>query len=44
MILFGLYSGQRLGDIAKLTWWNRKSLARSSRTVANQAGEKLAIV
>jgi integrase len=22
MILFGLYSGQRLGDIAKLTWAN----------------------
>jgi integrase len=36
MILFGLYSGQRLGDIARLTWANLDLQAAELRLVASK--------
>lgn len=40
MILFGLYTGQRLGDIATLTWQNI-DLAGEIRLVARKTGKTL---
>lgn len=41
MILFGLYSGQRLGDIAKLTWANLDLQANELRLVTSKTGKTI---
>lgn len=41
MILFGLYSGQRLGDIAKLNWANLDLLAGELRLVTSKTGKTI---
>lgn len=41
MILFGLYSGQRLGDIAKLTWANLDLQAGELRLVTSKTGKTI---
>ena len=41
MILFGLYSGQRLGDIAKLTWANLDLQAGELRLVTGKTGKRI---
>jgi len=41
MILFGLYSGQRLGDIAKLTWANLGLQAEELRLVTSKTGKTI---
>jgi len=41
MILFGLYSGQRLGDIAKLTWENIDLQAGELRLVTGKTGKTI---
>ena len=39
MILFGLYSGQRLGDVARLTWANLDLQARELRMETQKTGK-----
>ena len=39
MILFGLYSGQRLGDVARLTWANLDLQARELRIETQKTGK-----
>ncbi len=41
MVLFGLYSGQRLGDIAKLTWANLDLQASELRLVTSKTGKTI---
>lgn len=41
MVLFGLYSGQRLGDIAKLTWANLDLSAGELRLVTGKTGKRI---
>jgi integrase len=41
MILFGLYSGQRLGDIARLTWENVNLQAAELRLVTGKTGRRI---
>ena len=41
MILFGLYSGQRLGDIAKLTWANLDLQVGELRLVTGKTGKTI---
>jgi integrase len=41
MILFGLYSGQRLGDIAVLTWANIDLQAGELRLVTGKTGKRI---
>jgi integrase len=41
MILFGLYTGQRLGDIASLTWGNIDQEASEIRFVAAKTGRSM---
>lgn len=41
MILFGLYSGQRLGDIARLTWANLDLQAGELRLVTGKTGKRI---
>jgi len=41
LILFGLYSGQRLGDIAKLTWANIDLQAGEFRLVTGKTGKTI---
>lgn len=41
MILFGLYSGQRLGDIANLTWANLDLHVGELRLVASKTGKTI---
>lgn len=41
LILFGLYSGQRLGDIAKLTWANIDLQAGELRLVTGKTGKTI---
>lgn len=41
MILFGLYSGQRLGDIAKLTWANLDLQSGELRLVTSKTGKTI---
>jgi integrase len=41
MILFGLYSGQRLGDIAGLTWANVDLQAGELRLVTGKTGKRI---
>jgi len=41
MILFGLYSGQRLGDIATLTWANIDLPAGELRLVTRKTGKQI---
>lgn len=41
MILFGLYSGQRLGDIARLTWANLDLQAGELRLVTSKTGKTI---
>jgi len=39
MVLFGLYSGQRLGDVARLTWANLDLQARELRIETQKTGK-----
>lgn len=41
MILFGLYTGQRLGDICRLTWENLDLLAGELRMVQGKTGKRI---
>jgi integrase len=41
MILFGLYTGQRLGDVATLTWHNVDLLRSEVRLVTKKTGKRL---
>lgn len=41
MILFGLYSGQRLGDIARLTWANLDLQAGELRLATAKTGKRI---
>jgi len=41
MILFGLYTGQRLGDIATLTWSNIDRVADELRLVTRKTGKQI---
>ena len=41
MILFGLYSGQRLGDVARLTWANLDLQAGELRLVTSKTGKTI---
>src|SRR5437588_1619964 len=43
MILFGLYTGQRLGDIATLTWQNLDLQRAELRLVTTKTGRRQAI-
>ena len=43
MILFGLYTGQRLGDLAKLTWQNIDLQRGEIRLVTSKTGRNLII-
>lgn len=43
MILFGLYTGQRLGDLAKLTWQNIDLQRGEIRLVTSKTGRHLII-
>ena len=43
MILFGLYTGQRLGDIARLTWANVDLPGQRIRLTTQKTGKTLII-
>jgi len=43
MILFGLYTGQRLGDIARLTWANVDLPGQRIRLTTQKTGKTLSI-
>ena len=43
MILFGLYTGQRLGDIARLTWANLDLPGQRLRLTTQKTGKTLII-
>jgi integrase len=43
MILFGLYTGMRLGDVARLTWSNLDTLRGELRYVAGKTGKVLVL-
>jgi integrase len=43
MIIFGLYTGQRLGDIASLTWSNLDLEANEIRLVTRKTGRRQAL-
>lgn len=43
MILFGLYTGQRLQDIATLTWGNLDLIAQEVRLVAGKGNKRMAL-
>ncbi|RRJ97597.1 site-specific integrase [Opitutaceae bacterium TAV4] len=43
MILFGLYTGQRLGDIARLSWRNIDTERGELRLVTAKTGQRIAI-